>query len=218
MSIRKHGHHGLLIFFLFISGFCSPGKGQTYPPENQLPDLLLILEKEFAEIEELQAEFEQRKQLKIFSREILLTGSLMLRAPDYFRWEVKTPVRTTVTARADGVEIWDEESGTTQKVSISDNPIIRKIWSQIDAWFRGRYSHLQQEYQIKILQKTPLQLQFKPLAETTANPIAGIVVDFAEDRKYLRQIRIMEKGGDFTVIKFKNIKIKNAKNKAIKES
>jgi len=179
-------------------------------PNAQL--ILSEIQDSMASVKEIKADFEQEKKLSLFKHVIKLKGNLEIKFPHYFRWEITSPLKTVITADGDTVTTWDEETKETQTLSVKHNPVVKSIWTQIDSWFMGKYDELSKNYYIELIQQDPAILEFKPKSKTIAATVKKITVYFREDKKYLQQVKLEEKGGDSTVIRFLNIKLNESKN------
>jgi len=172
---------------------------------------LQSLQKEMANVATISADFRQDKKLSLFSRTITLTGHLEINFPHFFRWEVYSPIKTIITADGEKVTIWDEETNQTNTTSVTDNPVVKNIWGQIDSWFMGRYSVLAKDYKIKVIKENPLELIFQPRRKPLSAAVDSITIFFRKDRKYLNKVILKETGGDSTIMNFSNIVIKEKK-------
>ncbi len=178
--------------------------------------VLESLEKEFKDIKSITGNFVQTKKMSLFNRDILLKGRFLIKFPHYFKWEVDEPVKTTLTADGDSIEIWDEGTGETQNTSIKNNPVVKNIWSQIDSWFMGRYTLLSKDYNIEILKTEKRDgsipvLLFKPKSKPLSVVVESITLYFSKanektsGRQYLKKVILKEKSGDSTIMEFKDI-------------
>jgi len=207
-----------LLLIIFFSGFLSSVIAEGKIEEAK--EVLDLLEKEFRDVKSISADFAQVKKMSLFKRDINLKGRLMIKFPQYFRWEVDEPVKTTVTADGDTIEIWDEETDKTQKVSTKSNPVVKNIWAQIDSWFMGKYAQLSKDYDIRLPRKPDNNkensisvLVFIPKSEPLSAVVKSVTLFFSNGnkdtsgRKYLNKVILIEKSGDSTIIEFKNVKI-----------
>jgi len=198
--------------------FLSSVYGEETARSGKIAEVLKVLEQQFSGIKSISADFRQTKKMSLFKRDISLKGHLTIKFPHYFKWEVSEPVRTTVTADGDSIEIWDAETGKTQKTSIKNNPVVKSVWAQIDAWFMGRYAELAEKYTIQIMEAgketrgLPV-LRFIPKSAKFAKVMKSVTVYFAppdentSGRHYLQKIILTEPSGDYTVIEFLNTRI-----------
>lgn len=194
---------GIFCFFLFNTWV------NAEKVDNEATRAVLQnLQKTMANVKSISADFRQDKKLSLFSRTITLTGHLEIKFPHYFRWEVDSPIKTIITANGEKVTIWDEETNQTVTTSVTDNPVVKNIWTQIDSWFMGRYSVLAKDYKIKVIKEDPLELVFKPRAPPLSATVDTITIFFLKDHKYLRKVILKEVSGDSTVMNFTDIVIK----------
>ena len=199
-----------VILFILILSLCI----SLYPVHAQVADakpnaqlILSEIQDSMASVKEINADFNQEKKLSLFKHTIELKGNLQIKFPHYFRWEVTSPLKTIITADGDRVTTWDEETDKTQTISVKNNPVVKSIWTQIDSWFLGKYDELSKNYYIKLIQSDPAILEFEPKSKTIAATVKKITVWFRKDKKYLKQVKLQEKGGDSTTIKFSNIRL-----------
>ena len=200
MGIRR------MIFVLAFLGLFTGLRGQGTAPEPDVPALLAGLETAFASIRRVETEFRQVKHLAMFRDEVVLCGRMTLQPPDGFRWEVETPVRTTVTADADGITVWDEFSGE-QRIGFAENPAASMMWGRMADWFHGRWAQLAEQYEVELVAREPLILRFTPKNEVWRKAMASVTVEFSSDHRYLRRLELREAGGDGSEIDFFNTRI-----------
>ena len=218
-------HNALKTFFFFAVVFIlfsSVSAEQVGANSENITKILKLLEKQFSGVKSISADFVQTKKMSLFDRDIKLKGHLTITFPHYFKWEVFEPVKTTVTADGDSIEIWDAETGKTQKTSIKNNPVVKSVWAQIDAWFMGRYAELAAKYTIQTVaddkgtKELPV-LRFTPKSAKFAKVMKSVTVTFAPPDKntagryYLKKIVLTEQSGDYTLIEFLNTRIKIVK-------
>jgi outer membrane lipoprotein-sorting protein len=167
------------------------------------------LQRDMAPITEIDSEFTQLKKLAIFSKALLITGRMKIRMPRYFKWEVLSPLKSSVEVDDENVTIWDEETDKKVVMSLKDNPVAGGIWTQIDSFFMGRYDSLKKMYDIKLLSTTPLTFRFIPLSKPLSTVMKNVTLTFAESKqgRYLQRVVMRENGGDSTTIDFKNVRL-----------
>jgi len=205
MKFKSCGILFILILSLYISSVSIYGQVADTEPNARL--ILSEIQDSMASVKEIKADFNQEKKLSLFKHTIELKGNLEIKFPHYFRWEVISPLKTIITADGDRVTTWDEETDKTQTISVKNNPVVKSIWTQIDSWFLGKYDELSKNYYIKLIQSDPAILEFEPKSKTIAATVKKITVWFRKDKKYLKQVKLQEKGGDSTTIKFSNIRL-----------
>ncbi|MBI4710050.1 MAG: outer membrane lipoprotein carrier protein LolA, partial [Nitrospirae bacterium] len=120
-------------------------------------------------------------------------------------WHVDEPVRYSVVITDKSIRQWDEDTNRVQETALSGNPVFQNVLNQLTVWFSGNYVSLMKDYDVRLLQKSPHVFEFIPKKTNAAGKfIKGITISLREDERYLKQIRILEIGGDSTTIIFKN--------------
>jgi len=191
---------GLLCIFTQVKALEDEKQKQ---PDFEIYDLLGKLEKKISKVKSLQTNFIQEKKLAVFNDKLLIKGAIYLEKPDLLAWHVKEPLRYSIVINGDIIRQWDEESNRIQKISLAENPALQAVFEQLKEWFSGGYTAMLKEYHIKIINQSPIVLQFIPHKTVVAgNLIESITISFQEDERYIRQIEIKEKCGDNTLLKF----------------
>ncbi|MCK5849520.1 MAG: outer membrane lipoprotein carrier protein LolA [Kiritimatiellae bacterium] len=209
MFVFKLYHKYLLAFFVFMSAGLIQG-------EEDATEILRGLEKKFSSIKTVQTSVRQVKKLKIFDREVTLTGKIFLQNPGKLAWHVEKPVRYSIVIDGKILRQWDEDSDKVQKMSLSGNPVFKIISDQLTSWFSGRYMLLSKEYRIAVIKRDPvIVLEFVPHKEAMAGKVIKLVtVVLEKDARYVAEIRIIDISGDLTTFSFTETVL----NKPIKPS
>ena len=157
----------------------------------------------------IDAEFKQLKKLSIFSKTLVITGKMTIRTPRFFKWEILSPLKSSVVVDGDNVTTWDEETNEKVRISLKDNPVAGGVWTQMDAFFMGRFDELKKLYKIELLAESPVTLRFEPLAKPLATVMKSVTLVFAERQNlaYLKKVTMVEKEGDSTTIDFAKVKL-----------
>ena len=159
-------------------------------------------------VKTVQADFVQEKTMQVFSKPLVIKGSLYLQKPDKFSWRTKSPMRYVMVSRAGTIKQWDDESRQVQEFSLTKNPAFSTAFNQMQGWFSGDYVALQKDYNIAVVSRKPLVLIFSPKPTMMAyGIIENVKVSFRDDMRYLSAIEIKEKNSDVTVINFLHTKI-----------
>ena len=173
--------------------------------DPELYNLLERLENKISKVNSIQTDFVQEKKLAVFNDKLIIKGIIYLKKPNLLAWHVKEPLRYSIVLNSNTIQQWDEESNQVQKVSIANNPAFGSIFEQLKKWFSGNYTSMLKEYHIKIIDQSPIILQFVPYKTSVAhNLIETVTVIFKKDEQYIYQINIEEKCGDSTLLTFVN--------------
>jgi len=197
----------LVALFVYLSWAAAsaepPANKQGADVSSRLEEVLARLEERMSAVQSLKANFVQEKHLAILDQPLVLRGSIFMQKPDLFAWHVREPLRYSMVIEGEAVSQWDEDTGQVQKISLSESPPFRVAIRQLRDWFSGSYRPMRGEYEIAVLDEDPISITFVPRPSTFAQEfIERITIIFEGDERYLRQIRIVERRGDSTLLSF----------------
>lgn len=156
----------------------------------------------------LKADFVQEKRLAVLEEPLVLKGSILMQKPDRFSWMVREPIRYSMVIHGELVEQWDEDTQRVERISLSENPVFRVAIQQMRDWLSGAYESMLGEYEVSVLDEEPTSLKFTPRDTALAKGvIESVTVVFDRDERYLRQIHILEKRGDSTLLTLVNTRL-----------
>lgn len=161
------------------------------------------LERQLSEVRTVQTAFVQEKRLAIFDKTVVLEGRIALERGRRLAWHVAKPVRHAMILQGDRIQLWDEDTNQVQTIHLDANPAFKAMSEQMRAWFSGEYSALAGNYDVSISGENPLTVTFVPKAGTAlAKTVVAVKVTFADDRRRLLEINMLEEGGDSNRIRF----------------
>jgi outer membrane lipoprotein-sorting protein len=177
------------------------------PPGDtgDLDEVLSKLEERVAGIETLKADFVQQEFLAVLEDPLLLKGTIAMEKPDLFSWKVREPLKYSMVIRGGVVRQWDEDTRRVGKISLSENPVFAMAIQQMREWLSGAYRSMLGQYEVTVVDREPLSLEFIPRDTALAQEVIAVVtIEFDRDDRYIRRIDIREKEGDRTLITFSN--------------
>jgi outer membrane lipoprotein-sorting protein len=161
------------------------------------------LEERMSAVQTLTSGFVQEKRLAVLQQPLVLKGTIYMEKPALFAWHVREPVRYSMVIRDDVVRQWDEDTQRVQRITLSKNPAFKMVLWQMRGWFSGAYKSMLGEYEVRVLNETPVSLEFVPREGSFAEAaIESVTVVFGSDERYIREMHIAEKGGDSTLLSF----------------
>lgn len=167
------------------------------------PVLLKDLEKSFSTIKTVQTRFRQEKELKIFSRTIVMEGRVVLENPDRLAWRIDTPIQYALVLNGEYALQWDEDSNKVQKMKTHGDPVFEEVIGQIEKWFSGEFASLLNDYDLTVKSEQPPVLEFVPKKDGMIGKVIGrVTITVRTDRRYVERIAIEDVGGDKTTITF----------------
>lgn len=196
-----------MLVALFISPVChSAVKEEAAAAEaSEIHDLLLQMEKQGSDFNSLKTDFVQEKNLAIFQNRIIIKGRIYIQKSGKVAWHVDEPVKYSVLITDKFIRQWDEDTNRVQEIPLSRNPMFRVVIDQLTAWFSGQYIRLLNDYDVSLINKQPLEIEFRPRESSNVKKIIkAITIKFREDGRYLHKVQFNEVSGDSTAITFNN--------------
>ena len=173
------------------------------PIDPALAAILARIEKNMSVIDTLRTEFTEEKKLAAFKNTIILKGRISLRKPGRIVLRVFEPTRYAVVITEKVVRQWDGDTGKVQEMRIDGNPVLRTVLEQMKVWFNGNYSSMVREYDIRVVQESPIVMEFIPRKGGVAGKmIKSVTIGFRGDGRCLESIHILEEGGDSSMMVF----------------
>ena len=154
----------------------------------QLPKRLLEVEKSYAKAGSLSADFLQEDTSTIFSDKKSSRGNLSWKAPDFLRWETKSPQPNLLVSNGKKVWLYTPPFDETENGQV----IIRKaseVKSRLlDALLAGRFS-VAQKKGLKISSLSSDQFVLRPQKDSRDN-IKRVLVTLDENRPVISKVSI----------------------------
>jgi outer membrane lipoprotein-sorting protein len=195
---------GFIISFFYLSA--------SYA-DSEAFSLIKRLEDKISGVKSLETGFIQEKKMAVFSKAVVLEGKVFIQEPDLFAWHTDKPVRYVMVIKGDIIKQWDEDANQVQVLSLSRNPTFLVAVNQMKVWFKGNYTSLLKDYDLKIINPNPVILEFRPKKSAAAfGMIRKVRLTFQEDERYIKRIDIEEKNQDTTSLVFVNTKLNTSIN------
>lgn len=164
------------------------------------------------EIKQMSADFVQTKTLKLLSEKMVSYGKVYYGGGTLLRWEYFKPYQYTFILNANKVLLKNGER--TDIIDVSQNKLFKEIAHVMMGTVLGSAIKESKDFQVTVYKGTT----------QVAEPAAGTTVHLVPKRKDLKavytkiilhigeneavtKVELMEKGGDYTLIELKNIKI-----------
>lgn len=192
------------LMFIFLLAF-TPVAGLSESVELQ--PVLDELKVAAAGTETIQSNFVQEKNLAMFAETLLSQGRFIYQQPNRLRWELLSPVASGFVLQGNKGERWNSLSRELGRFSVENDPIMGMIAQQLLAWARVDVDWLQSRYQMELLATQPISLRLIPKDQGEAGFIDYLQILFAEDRRNITEVLMMEQGGDSTLLRFSDVQI-----------
>ena len=189
-----------------VCAFTTILRAEPAPFAVAISPQLAELQRSLAGITSVQSDFVEEKHLSVLQQAVLIKGHLAIQNPGLFSWQVTEPLRFNLLVDGTTLRQWDEATGETQEMSMAGNPVFGIITTQLRGWFSGQLESLLADFDAVADTSAPAPtITFTPRETSVADKvIRRVTLTFREDRRYIREITIEERNGDWTSMTFMN--------------
>ncbi len=180
--------------------------GEKLSPEKQAA-FLGRLEKNIKASRTFHASFSQEKHLSIFDDVLVSSGALDYAAPSSMRWEILSPFRSLLVMNGRAIAKYDYFRGKPRKLELAGAEALYEVFGQIADLHQGKFSGQAENYGMAVYDGETPRLVLVPRSKKMKEFIPAIEMTFPGTLDSVSSVRISEKGGDFTLIKFTEIKL-----------
>jgi len=204
------------VFFICGNAYSASAPPVISPDRGEVLETLRDLEQKMRRIEYMQTGFTQIKKLSAFKHDIELKGSITMQKPDRFAWHTESPVRYSMVFEKGSVYQWNEDTNRVEVTALSSAPVLRIVMEQMQTWFSGSYVSLMDQYDIRILSKSPLSLEFVPRKTSFSfGLIQSLIIRFQADSSYIQAIEVEEENGDRSKMNFTDTVLNKEPNPSV---
>jgi len=158
-------------------------------------------------IDTLQAEFTQTKQIALLRHSIVIAGELyMERKSGRLAWHVASPIRYSCLITDQSLTQWDIDSNQQVTLSVDRYPWLKVLSQNLKDWFSGNIQNMSSGFTTELAEKREMLMIPRP-DNRIAEFIKSIKFHFTDDGSSVSRVIFTETNGDTTDILFKNIRI-----------
>ncbi len=187
----------VFLFLLFICLTSVPG--QAVRAES---DAFARLRSEANRIQSLQAEFVQKKQMKILVKPLISKGCFYFKAPASIRWEYKSPVGSVMIMHRGEIKRFFEKHGKMIPDSGANLQAMQVVMQNITRWLGGQFED-NPDFTTRLTENRILLTPSKSMS----GMIDHIEIQLSEKPGLIHTIYIYEDRENYTKIEFKALKI-----------
>ena len=199
----------ILAFFSVLSV-----TGQTKLTKEQEKDVLEKMEKSSNALHSLQCDFVQSKRMKILNKDMISKGVLYFKKPDKIRWQYTTPYDYIFIMNGDKVQIKSTKS--TKNIDIQGNKIFRQVTSIILNTITGGGLKNSPDFDVELFKLNDVYFaKMRPKKREVMQVYSSIEVYFNASLTMVESIKMIEKSGEYTVVKLISPKVNNPINENV---
>ncbi len=202
-------------FFIIVCLSCALSvMGQTKLTKEQEKDVLEKMEQSSNALRTLQCDFIQSKKMKILNKEMISKGVLYFSKPDKIRWQYTTPYDYTFLMNGDKVQI--KSSKSTKNIDIQGNKIFRQVSSIILNTVTGGGLRNSADFDVELFrQNNVVFAKMRPKKKEVMQVYSSIEVYFNTSLTMVETIKMIEKSGEYTVVKLISPKLNSQINESV---
>ncbi len=164
-------------------------------------------------LESLSSDFTQTKFIQLMEDKSVSKGKLYYQAPNVLKWEYATPYNYKILFKDNQLHIDDD--GNKSVTRLNANKLMEKLVSLISGSVNGKLVADHENYDVSFTKEgNSVSAVIIPRDPSIKDMFHEIIMIFDEDN-ILNSVRLMEEGGDYTHIDFKNIKINTPLDKSV---
>ena len=188
--------------------------GQTKLTSEQEKQVLAKMDQSSNALRSLQCDFVQSKRMKILSKEMQSKGILYFKKPDKIRWQYTSPYDYTFIMNGDKVQIKSAKS--TKNIDIQGNKIFRQITTIILNTVTGGGIMNSADFNVELYKSGDIYFaKMLPKKKEVKQVYSSIEVYFNSALTMVDTIKMIEKSGEYTVVKLVTPKINAAINESV---
>jgi len=174
----------------------------VYSRENDFEKI----RQESAKIKTIQADFIQKKFMKILSRPLVSKGRFYFSAPDAFRWEYFRPLKSIVINFKGKTRRYVHSGGKMEEDKTAGAQAMKIVLGEVAGWMTGRFDQ-NPSFKATINQKENTRITLTPVQANMKGMIEKIEITLSVKSGTVQSVKILEGADNYTQINFNNVKI-----------
>lgn len=199
-------HRVSLIFVCVLLFFSSP----VYSRANDFEKI----RQESAKIKTLQADFVQKKFMKILSRPLVSEGRFYFSAPDAFRWEYFNPLKSVVINFQGKTRRYVYSDGKMEEDQTGGAQAMKIVLGEVAGWMNGRFDQ-NPSFKATMNKKGKTRITLTPVEKKMNGMIEKIEITLSPKGQTVQSVKILEGTDNYTLITFNNVKINDVMDPSV---
>jgi outer membrane lipoprotein-sorting protein len=172
------------------------------------------LRKDSVKIKTIQANFVQKKSMKILSRPLISEGRFYYVAPDSFRWEYFKPLRSIVIAYKNNTKRFIASGGKMVEDKTGGAQALKIVLGEVAGWMSGKFDQ-NPSFAATIHEGANIRITLTPVEKNITGMIEKVEITLSRKSTMIQSVKITESANNFTQINFDNVEINKAINPSV---
>ncbi len=194
-----------LIFPTTIYAMSDDGQEVSPADKQQIFEKLQALSKDTYAII---ATVNQEKQLVALKEKVYVDGTVIMKKPNMFRWEMVRPGKSITVIDGEEMTVYTPESKEAQVYSLSDSTMARNTMQFFSTTMWGAITEMEKRFAVKTFRRDgEIVLKLTPLSKMVGKYLSSIIIYYGEDTGLPHGFEMITPKSDKTVTRLSNIKI-----------
>lgn len=160
------------------------------------------------DINSIAATVNQEKQLSLLKEKICIEGTVVMKKPNMFRWDITKPDTSVIAIDGETMAVYHPEIKEAQVYNLIGNLVARNTMRFLTLTMWGSSTEIEKNFTMSILRKEDeIILQLEPTSKMINKHLSSIVIYYDEKTGFPRSFEIITPKGDKTITKLSNIRI-----------
>ncbi len=156
-------------------------------------------------MESFSTEFTQTKFIQLMEDKAVSKGKLYYKAPNILKWEYSSPYDYKILFRENQLHIND--NGDKSVTNLKANKLMEKLVSLISGSVNGKLVADYENFDVSFTRNGKSVSALIIPKDPAIKQMFHVIIMVFNQENMLNSVRLMEDGGDYTHIDFRNIKI-----------
>src|SRR5690606_5234519 len=153
----------------------------------------------------LSSDFTQTKHIQLMENKAVSKGKLYYKAPNILKWEYSSPYDYKIIFRDNQLHINDD--GDKSVTSLRSNKLMEKLIGLISGSVNGKLVNDHENFDVSFSKDGKFVTALIVPKDSSVKQMFQEIMMVFDNENILNSVRLMEDGGDYTHIEFKNIRI-----------
>lgn len=168
--------------------------------------ILQDLQAKMSSLTSVYLEFDQERQLKLFTAPLKSEGVMLIDRPDQIRWETTAPYQSILLGDHKSVAQFERTEGAWKKLKLGFPQMLKRVMEQMTLMHQGKLDALTRDFTIAVATGSVAVVTMVPRDENVRAMLASLEIRMQPDFSATREVVMNEPGGDRTRIIFRREK------------
>lgn len=202
----KNQNKLILAILLMVPSFILKGQDHSFSQVADPTDIIARIGTANSDIHSISSDFQQEKELSFLEEKALSSGKFYFQKENKIRWEYIEPFGYIITMNGSLIQVEDEDR--TSRLDASSNRMYSSIHAVLTGVIDGSVIQRTDQFRSSFSENPRMiRVTLEPVMDGMTAFIRIIELDLNKADYTVDALKIIEKNGDFTLIRFQNKKL-----------